>query len=107
TRGQHRRQADEPVGGRGRENDVADRVADSDGRDDRDVAGAETYGRAAHRYRCEDRDAGGDAEDERRPPEVGVAGGVHRREVEAETHRREKREPDPGGEPAPSLLVLL
>ena len=49
-----------------------------------------------------------DAEDERGPERVGLPGGVHRREVEAEADRREQREPDAGGDPPlAALLVLL
>ena len=42
----------------------------------------------------EDHERRRDAEDERRPPEVGVPGGVHRREVAAEADRRKQREAD-------------
>ena len=43
---------------------------------------------------------------QRRPPEVGVAGGVHRHEVAAEPDRREQCEPDARGDAPLSLLVL-
>ena len=46
------------------------------------------------------------AEDERGPPEVDLARGVHRREVAAESDRGEQREPDPGRDAPRSFLRL-
>ncbi len=55
-----------------------------------------------------DHERGGrDPKDERRPPWIRRAGGVHRREVEPEADRGQQREPDARRKPLSALLVLL
>ena len=99
-RREHRRHADEAVRRRRGEEQVAERVADAD-RDtiaERRAARDATAGARARRRRRAISMNAVVRKIERRPPRVGLARGVHRREVEAEADRGEQRQPHARGD---------
>ena len=93
----------------GGEEHVAERVAEADAEHDRELPAARA-GAPAGARRPPAATISGEVmrKSERRPVRVGLAGRVHRREVEAEADGGEQREPDAGGDaPLPARLVLL